>query len=104
MSNQNIARAIELAGKIANAEATGQPMLAALYEKNMLQAMSVARKDIAAERIGVVLGEIIDFLGEKIRAGFAVVTKFLASVEQVAPGTLEALKIDYALVGPGEGH
>ncbi|MGV2950870.1 hypothetical protein ACNPM8_01640 [Glutamicibacter sp. AGC46] len=104
MSNSHIDRAIWLAGKIANAEATGQPNLAALYERNMLQVMQKARKDIAAERIGVVLAEIIDFLGQKVKAGFAVVAKFLAGVEQAVPGTLEELKIDYALVGPGEGH
>ena len=104
MSNQNIERAIWLAGKIAHAEATRQPNLAELYEKNMLQAIQEARKDIAAERIGVVLGEIINFLGEKIRAGFEAVAKFLAGVEQAAPRTLDELNIDYALVGPGEGR
>ena len=104
MSNQNVERAIWLAGKIAKAEATGQPMLAELYEKNMMQAMREARAEIAAERIRVALAEIMEFLGKKITAGFEMIIKSLTGIEQVTPEALAVFKSDYALVGPGEGR
>lgn len=104
MSNQNITRAVELAGKIANAEKTGQPNLAALYEANMVQAMADAHKEIAAERAIAALEVLIKLSVEQFRAVFDAVAKFLAGTDPSRPEVLNGPKSEYTLAGPGKGN
>jgi len=103
MSNQNIDRAIELAGKVAHAEATGQPMLAELYEKNMLLAMAEARKEILSERVGPAVRDIIGAVTEMIKEFTDAMCKAfgLNKMNRLAGG-IDRMKSDYALVGPGK--
>ena len=104
MSNQNIERAIWLAGKIAQAEATGQPNLAELYEKNMVWAMVDARKEIAAERLGRVVQGAINTLLDGIRDTFKQLAEMLG-IDALSPD-MQALtyrKSDFTLAGPSRG-
>ncbi|WP_413456047.1 hypothetical protein ACLQ8T_06095 [Glutamicibacter sp. FR1] len=104
MSNHNIDRAIELAGKIANAEKTGQPNLAALYEANMVQAIADARREVAAERLARTVQGAINVLMRNIRQ---ILNEIAAAfgIDALSPAAQAVLyrQSDFALVGPGSG-
>lgn len=98
MSNSHIDRAIWLAGKIAHAEATGQPNLAALYEKNVLQEIQAARREVRQERIKRNPFLKFQFFAEDVGL---VLTDWQKYWLKANPRI--GLKLDYALAGPSKG-
>ncbi|MFJ2618188.1 hypothetical protein [Glutamicibacter sp. NPDC087344] len=95
----NISRAIELARKSAHAEATGQPRLKALYEKNLMQALQDARQEVRRERVKGKPWLAFKFLAEDVEE---TLIKPAYQALRAIRGDLpqQSLKRDFVLVGP----
>lgn len=96
-ADQNISRAIDLAQRAAKARTTGQPNLAALYEKNALE---IIREDLARvrkERVKRKPDLAFKLFAEDL-ARF--VEKFVKIWQTTGTGPL---KSDFALAGPAKG-
>lgn len=96
--SDHIAKAIEYARCAVKAKVTGQPNLAALYEKNVLREIQVARREVRQERIKRKPFLKYQFFAEDIGL---VLTDWQKYWLKANPSI--GLKLDYALAGPSKG-
>lgn len=96
--SEHIAKAIEYARCAVKAKATRQPNLAALYEKNVLQEIQAARREVRQERIKRNPFLKFQFFAEDVGL---VLTDWQKYWLKANPRI--GLKLDYALAGPSKG-
>lgn len=96
--SEHIAKAIEYARCGVRAKATGQPNLAALYEKTVLREIQAARREVREERIKRNPSLKLQFLAEDLGL---ILTDFQKYWLKANPRI--RLKTDYALAGPAKG-
>lgn len=91
MSSPSIARAIDLAKRAEHCRQTGQPRMAALYEKNLRQALQQAKKEVRAARIQANPFRAFQYLGQDwVETVGAVAEGLKAAVEAIAPAVVSA--------------
>lgn len=97
-ADEHVAKAIEYARQATRAKATGQPNLAALYEKNLLREIQEARREVRQERIKRNPFLQFRFFAEDLGI-------FLTEFQKhwLDANASIRLKADYALVGPSKG-
>ena len=99
MSSQNIARAIDMAQHAAHCQRTGQPRLAALYEKNCRESMRLAKSEIRSMRIQVNPFRTFLYIAEDIGDAMEIVASAAtkASAEVFRMASAQPVKSDFAL-------
>lgn len=106
MSSPSIARAIDLAKRAEHCRKTGQPRMAALYEKNLRQALGKVEKEVRAARIQANPFRGLQYLRQDWVEGIGAIAEGLAAVvESIADAVTSAQSArqsDFALVGPGQ--
>ncbi|MGO2069646.1 hypothetical protein [Glutamicibacter arilaitensis] len=104
MSSPSIARAIDLAKRAEHCRRTGQPRMAALYEKNLRQALRKVEKEVRAARIQSNPFRAFQYLGQDLVEGIGAIAEGLAAVvESIADAvtTVQSTRqSDFALGGP----
>lgn len=102
MSSRNITRAIDMAQHAAHCHRTGQPRLAALYEKNCREAMLLAKSEIRSMRIQVNPFRTFLYIAEDISGVMEMVARaFSGAASEVSRmAGSQPLKSDFVLAGP----
>lgn len=84
MSSPSIARAIDLAKRAEHCRQTGQPRMAALYEKNLRQTLHQVKQDIRTARIQANPFRAFQYLGEDLAdAGGPIWDAALAAMNEI---------------------
>lgn len=98
MNDQHLVRAIELAVRAAQCHRTGQPNMAALYEKNCRNAMKLALAEVRRERIRLNPGQAFVYLGQDLSQSLEVICSAVANFvnEAVrAVAQVERMQLDH---------
>ncbi|MGQ3382957.1 hypothetical protein [Glutamicibacter sp. TV12E] len=104
MSSRNIARAIDMAQHAAHCHRTGQPRLAALYEKNCREAMLLAKREIRSMRIQVNPFRAFLYIAEDINGVAEMVAGAVSEMTAAVSRNIvsQPVKSDFVLVGPSQ--